>query len=301
MSLINEALKKAQKQRADEAAAQSGSVPPPGLGGIGAAPPAPPRPPKAPAAGGSFGGGASSRPDPLVVARTQRDNGGIGRLALITVLILTVGGAAVWWLRSGAEPEAASAVASIKEPAPANVTTAEVVEPSETIAEPQIVVPTAMPEPVEPAAPIPSASVAIEPAPMPTPSAPQPAVAFVAPVIQDPAPDATVQPERVRDLPARAAAGGLTILTDAEAEYSARVEHAPTTSSQPSEAVLRFLERSKVTGVRVSATDPKVLMNDRVYRIGDVIDRDLQLRVISIDTRELKFRDTEGHVYTKAF
>ena len=132
-------------------------------------------------------------------------------------------------------------------------------------------------------------------------------VAFVPPTI----PDATPTPpaasndsaptERVRDLPARAAAGGLTILSDAEAKTSARVERAPATSSQPSEAVLRFLERSKVTGVRVSASDPKVLMNDRVYRINDVIDRDLQLRVISIDTRELKFRDPQGYIYTKAF
>ena len=108
-------------------------------------------------------------------------------------------------------------------------------------------------------------------------------------------------PERTRDLPARAAAGGLTILSDEEASLTARVERAPTSSVAPSEAVLRFLERSKVTGVRVSATDPKVLMNDRVYRINDVIDRDLQLRVIAIDTRELQFRDPAGYVYTKAF
>jgi hypothetical protein len=53
--------------------------------------------------------------------------------------------------------------------------------------------------------------------------------------------------------------------------------------------------------VRASATDPKVLMNDRVYRLNDVVDRDLQLRIIGIAPRELRFRDARGYVYTKTF
>ena len=66
-------------------------------------------------------------------------------------------------------------------------------------------------------------------------------------------------------------------------------------------AVLDYLERARVAGIRVSETDPKVLMNNRVYRLNEVVDRDLQLRVIHIAPRELRFEDPSGHIYRKTF
>ena len=116
--------------------------------------------------------------------------------------------------------------------------------------------------------------------------------------------------EPVGEVPARAAGGGLTILSDAEAQRSARAMSGRASAgpdpqsgvaAQPQAAVLRYLERSRVTGVRLSTTDPKVLFNDRVYRLNDVVDRDLQLRVVSIADRELRFQDAQGYVYTKSF
>ncbi|MCC5022502.1 MAG: hypothetical protein J6386_06765 [Candidatus Synoicihabitans palmerolidicus] len=102
-----------------------------------------------------------------------------------------------------------------------------------------------------------------------------------------------------------AAAGSVTILSAEDTRPSARVTSTGNTSvasAAPSEAVVSYLERSKVTGVRTSATDPKVLMNDRVYRLEEFVDRDLQLRVIAIEPRELKFRDPRGvYVYPKTF
>jgi len=74
-----------------------------------------------------------------------------------------------------------------------------------------------------------------------------------------------------------------------------------TQKSQANNAVLSYLERARVTGIRVSATDPKVLMNNRVYRLNEIVDRDLQLRIVAIAPRELQFEDPIGHVYRKTF
>ena len=70
-----------------------------------------------------------------------------------------------------------------------------------------------------------------------------------------------------------------------------------TLSADP--AVLSYLEQARVTGVRPSPTNPKVLLNDRVYRQGEIVDRDLLLRVTVISTQQLTFEDTRGFVYTK--
>jgi hypothetical protein len=42
-------------------------------------------------------------------------------------------------------------------------------------------------------------------------------------------------------------------------------------------------------------------MNDRVYRIGDVVDRDLGLRLVKVETRRLTFEDARGLSYPKNF
>ena len=66
-------------------------------------------------------------------------------------------------------------------------------------------------------------------------------------------------------------------------------------------AVVEFLERLRVAGVRASATDPKVLMNDRVYRLNDVVNRALGLRLTAISASTLIFVDDSGFEYTKTF
>ncbi len=72
-------------------------------------------------------------------------------------------------------------------------------------------------------------------------------------------------------------------------------------AAQAQPAVVPYLDTAKVTGVRASATDPKVLMNNRVYRLNDIVDSDLQLKITAISSRELQFTDSRGYVYTKAF
>jgi hypothetical protein len=64
-------------------------------------------------------------------------------------------------------------------------------------------------------------------------------------------------------------------------------------------AVYEFLEKLRVAGVRASSTDPKVIMNDRVFRLNDIVDKPLQLRLIRVDNIALTFSDPSGFEYKK--
>lgn len=56
-----------------------------------------------------------------------------------------------------------------------------------------------------------------------------------------------------------------------------------------------------MTGVRAAGADSKVLMNDRVYHVNDMVDYELGLRLTSVTTSALTFVDENGLVYTKTF
>lgn len=70
---------------------------------------------------------------------------------------------------------------------------------------------------------------------------------------------------------------------------------------EPNPRVYDFLDTLRVAGIRASATDPKVLMNDRVYRLNDIVDRSLGLRITAIAPTGLEFTDEAGFVYEKNF
>jgi hypothetical protein len=64
---------------------------------------------------------------------------------------------------------------------------------------------------------------------------------------------------------------------------------------------IQFIENIKVAGIRASATDAKVLMNDRVYRIGSIVDAELGLKLVEIAPGALTFEDDRGGRYTRTF
>lgn len=65
--------------------------------------------------------------------------------------------------------------------------------------------------------------------------------------------------------------------------------------------VYEFLETLRVSGIRASETDPKVIMNDRVFRINDLVDRATQLRLTRVESSSLTFVDGTGFEYRKTF
>jgi hypothetical protein len=64
---------------------------------------------------------------------------------------------------------------------------------------------------------------------------------------------------------------------------------------------IEYIETLKVAGIRASATDPKVLMNDRVYRPGSTVSADLGLKLAEITANSLTFEDEKGGRYTRTF
>jgi len=62
-----------------------------------------------------------------------------------------------------------------------------------------------------------------------------------------------------------------------------------------------LIEEFKITGIRASETDPKVIMNDRVVRLNDVVDRFSGLRLTRIEAHRLIFTDSHGTEYIKEF
>lgn len=64
---------------------------------------------------------------------------------------------------------------------------------------------------------------------------------------------------------------------------------------------IQFIESLKVAGIRASATDAKVLMNDRVYRIGSLVEPEMGLKLVEIANGALTFEDERGARYTRTF
>jgi hypothetical protein len=64
--------------------------------------------------------------------------------------------------------------------------------------------------------------------------------------------------------------------------------------------VLAFVDSLHVTGVRAAGDDSKVLMNDRVYHLNDMVNIELGVRLTGVSTTVLLFADENNKVYTKA-
>jgi hypothetical protein len=72
---------------------------------------------------------------------------------------------------------------------------------------------------------------------------------------------------------------------------------APTTHPKISD----FVEALRISVVRLTPTDPKVVLNGQVFRSNDVVDRSLNVRLIKIEAARLVFKDINGFEYIKAY
>lgn len=73
-------------------------------------------------------------------------------------------------------------------------------------------------------------------------------------------------------------------------------------SPRNQERVEEYIRNASVTGTRLSGPDSKVVLNNKVYRIQElVLDFDLYLKVVGIQKRQIIFEDEYGFRYTKRF
>ena len=64
---------------------------------------------------------------------------------------------------------------------------------------------------------------------------------------------------------------------------------------------IQYIENIKVAGIMARPTDSKVLMNDRVYRIGSLVEAEMGLTLVGITPNSLTFEDGHGARYTRTF
>ena len=82
---------------------------------------------------------------------------------------------------------------------------------------------------------------------------------------------------------------------------------APAPAAEPvvegtlADRIANYVDKVRVTGIRTSENGSKVLMNDRVYRLNDLVDRKLGLRLVKIESDSLTFADATGATYVKSF
>ncbi len=80
----------------------------------------------------------------------------------------------------------------------------------------------------------------------------------------------------------------------------------PTASKQTPAAakdpvIADYVDKLVIQGIRLSGVNSKVLMNNKVFRLNTYVNRDLKLTVISISKERIIFADNVGIRYTKYY
>jgi hypothetical protein len=79
------------------------------------------------------------------------------------------------------------------------------------------------------------------------------------------------------------------------------VEVKPPVAVKLDSKAIAYIDNLRIAGIRASATDSKVLMSDHVYRVGDIVEHDLGLKLTGITANSLTFEDERGGRYTRNF
>lgn len=159
--------------------------------------------------------------------------------------------------------------------------------------------------------PVPAAPVAITPPPTETefpklaiqpivvPVKTEPPVVTAAPVTPPPStPEKKIESNAAASTPSNVA----TVKPAApEPSVPLAKAPAPTPRAQPDERVHAYLDALRIAGVRASGASSRVLLNEKVYRLNDLVDRSLNLRLTAVETEFLKFTDSNGVEYEKTF
>lgn len=142
---------------------------------------------------------------------------------------------------------------------------------------------------------------ASEPATLEAPKSPAPSSAIET---KAPASEPSVVASATSTRPPAAEPPLLTVKTTPPEPAVATVATAPSGPSAPPPATTKFVdavEALRVMGIRASGSESKVLMNDRVFRIGDVVNHDLGVKLTGVTANSLTFVDATGATYTRYF
>lgn len=257
MSLINDALKKAQRDRD----------------------------PLAPT--DALGAGGTARRRGRTPAQHWLIVLGSGALVLVVLSVALT----LFWTTPDAPPRKAATVATGARPAVSTPMPA----PAPAIVP---VLPTARPAPAE----APAAAVGTPPASAPPTSAPAPTNSGPAssPASPEaPAPAGSTPSDPVAATPLARAAPTPAPAAPAALPVSPTPAPPPATPLRPDEKIAAYIGTLRIAGVRALGSDSRVLINERVYRVNEVIDRTLGIRLVQVEPGSLHFVDERGVTYVK--
>jgi hypothetical protein len=119
---------------------------------------------------------------------------------------------------------------------------------------------------------------------------PSPAVVVNVPARQASPPPPTAAPV-VQEVPTPA-----SVVAEAT-----RVPPKPVVALSRAEQIQNFIDSLRVTGVRTAGTDSKALVDGHVYRVNDILDRNLGLKLQKVEADHLTLVDSTGTTYIKNF
>lgn len=82
---------------------------------------------------------------------------------------------------------------------------------------------------------------------------------------------------------------------------AAQAPAAPAPAPASGDRVQGFLDALHVSGVRSAGSDSKALVDGHVYKVNDILDRALGLKLEKVEPDKLTFVDATGATYVKSF
>jgi len=149
------------------------------------------------------------------------------------------------------------------------------------------------------AKPEPKAAVAARPTPdaLPRPAPQKVVVQAPAIAVSVPRPIAA-QPTPAPTLAARAAE---TPPVASAAEPAAAAAPSASTPKARNELVQGIVDRFHVSGARAAGADSKALIDGHVYRVNDIMEKTVGLKLAKVEADRLTFVDADGNTYVKTF
>ena len=92
------------------------------------------------------------------------------------------------------------------------------------------------------------------------------------------------------------AAADATSVKQAEAAQQLAATKA---AAKPSQDIIQWLGKSKISGVRLSTSGNKVILNNNAYLVGETVNVGLGLKVLIIQEKRILFIDPNGKKYLK--
>lgn len=115
-----------------------------------------------------------------------------------------------------------------------------------------------------------------------------------------PAPSVVDELRKAREAAeAQAAAEAKLAAEKAAAGAKAAEEAAARAAAKPSEDIIQWLGTAKISGVKLSDTESKVILNGKSYSVGESANYKLGLKVLLIQENRILFVDNNGKKYMK--